>query len=325
MFAGRVVKRIIEAATRCYFLNLVQEAYHHSDSRSHRKISHMAEIWYGLEPSRFLKKTISRVFIDFVYQAQLELFQGNTPIDLGPSPIGFNELKISCSSGDANSSVVYLYGFSDNLTSFEIYRQYALPGSVAIDIGANLGIHSLVLSKCVGEEGTVLSYEPISDIFRRLVDNVRLNGLANIVTKKIGVGGNAGQVGFEPNVGEFNIGKGHVDGNSPTTISITCIDDESRELPGPISMVKVDVEGFELSVLRGARSTLEMHTPAIVCEYNPNSFSFRDLTDTLPYDALYYRIPYTFWEELKPITAVNVDEPAEILVVPFSKKPAHIS
>lgn len=325
MFVGRFVKRVIEAATKRYFLNLVQEAYHQSDSRSHRNIRNMAQIWYGLEPGRFLKKTISRVFIDFVYQAQLELFKGNTPIDLGPSPIGFNGLKVNCSSGDANSSVVYLYGFSDNLTYFEIYRQYASPGSVAIDIGANLGIHSLALSKCVGDEGTVVSYEPIDDIFRRLVDNVRLNGLANIATKKIGVGENTGQVGFEPNVGEFNIGKGHVDGNSPTTISITCIDEESRELARPISLVKVDVEGFELSVLRGARSTLEMHTPAIVCEYHPDSFSFRDLADAIPYDALYYRIPYTFWEELKPIIDVDFDEPAEVLVVPASRKPAYTS
>jgi len=203
------------------------------------------------------------VFIDFVYHAQLELFKGNAPMDLGPSPIGFNELKI---------------------------------------------------------KGTVFSYEPIGDLFRRLVANVRLNGLGNIVAKKIGVGASTGRIGFEPNVGEFNMGKGHVDGNSPTTISITSIDEECRDLPCPISLVKVDVEGFELSVLRGARSMLEMHTPAIVCEYNPHSFSFRDLADAIPYDALYYRIPYTFWEELKPIPDSNLDEPAEILIVPTSRK-----
>jgi len=316
MIVRRLPKRILEAVSKRYFLDLVADVYSSKGTSRRSIIRRNAEIWYGMHPKGFINRTISRVFIDFVYQAQLELFKSELLVDLGPSPIGFDNLVIHCSSGDANSSVVYLYGFCDNLTYFDIYTTYALPGSIALDIGANLGIHSLVLSKCVGEEGAVFAYEPIETIYNRLTDNIALNRIDNIIARSVGIGDDHGEIGFDDQAGEFNIGKGRVDKNKSQTIQITSIDREVEGMDLPVSLIKIDVEGFELHVIKGAKETLRRYRPSVLCEFNPHAFSFGDLTNEIPYEAQYFKVPYTYWDKLRPIDNFHFKEPADILIIP---------
>jgi hypothetical protein len=93
--------------------------------------------------------------IDAVYHAQLELFQRMSAAVLGPSPIAFDDAQLECLSSDANSSSFYLYGFSNNLTYFDLYARLLSPGAIAVDVGANLGIHTLVRARGVGPVGRV--------------------------------------------------------------------------------------------------------------------------------------------------------------------------
>ena len=156
-------RRIIERVTRRYFRRLVSDAYHHPDLASHERIRKAARLWYGRIRGTRFERRWSELFIELVYHAQHALFRDGLDCDLGASPIGFEDLLLNCRSSDANSSVVYLFGFSDNLTYFSLYRRFVQPGSVAIDVGANLGMHSLVLSRLVGNRGAVIAYEP-SDV-----------------------------------------------------------------------------------------------------------------------------------------------------------------
>ena len=316
MPVGYLGKRFLEAVSKRYFLNLVSRAYREKDNRKHRIIKRRAQTWFGFHHHGTLTRIISKTYIDFLFQAQFNLFRKGLRLDLGPAPIGFDDLSILCYSTDANSSVVYLYGFSDNLTFFDIYRKYALPDSTVLDIGSNIGIHSLVLSRCVGEGGRVISYEPIRPMYDRLAENIASNNISNVIMKNIGVGESPGHVGFDDKEGNFNIGKGHVDQSISKTIPVTTIDSERAEVPGPISLIKVDVEGYELPVLRGARRTLEEHVPVIVCEFGPQHFNFRDLAATIPFEADYFRIPYTYWVKLHQIEDIHFDKPADILIVP---------
>jgi len=314
----RVIKRVVEAVAKPFVRRLVLHAYAHPNGPAHRRIQRAARAWYGLDRCGALHRTAARWLIDFVFQIQQEQFARGLGAPLAPSSIGFDDLKIQCHSGDANSSVVYLYGFSDNLTSFALYRRHIAPGSVAIDVGANLGIHTLVLSRCVGAAGRVIAYEPRAPIHQRLQANLALNHADNVVTKPCGLGERTETVRFDDHAGEFNIGKGRVAPQGGSTIDVRTLDEELRDLRGPVSLIKIDVEGAELAVLKGARETLQRHQPALLIEYNPGAYRLTDITACLPYPVRYELVPVTNWESVAPVMPGAVRERTDLLITPAS-------
>ena len=316
-------RRFIGKTTKRHFLKLVSDAYDHPNRASHLRIREVARSWYGTTRVTTIRRRWSELFIDLVYHAQLELFRHGVDRELGMSPIGFEDLVLSCRSSDANSSVVYLYGFSDNLTYFPLYRSCVRPGSVALDVGANLGIHSLVLSRCVGERGRVIAYEPSIAIHDRLVRNIETNGATNIIPRRLGLWERSGSAGFDARVSEFNIGKGTINAGATAQVPVTTLDEdeEVRGCGGNIDLIKIDVEGAELSVIKGAGRTLSKHRPAIITEFNPGHYSLESLLNHIPYDCRCYRVPYTFRESLTPINGVGLNRRADVLIIP-SEKPA---
>ncbi|MBI4168704.1 MAG: FkbM family methyltransferase [Acidobacteria bacterium] len=317
----KLAKRVIEEVSRRHFLRLVEDAYDHPNQASHMRVRTAARSWYGISRNTFLERASSQLFIELVYQAQLELFRGGSDLDLGASPIGYENLVLHCRSSDANSSAVYLYGFSDNLTYFTLYRDHVRPGSVAMDVGANLGIHSLVLARCAGDRGTVLAYEPSNAIHDRLLRNIEGNGASNIVPRKLGLWEKSGSAGFEPRARDFNIGKGQIRQDSLLQIQVRTVDEEAEGLDRHIDLIKIDVEGCELSVLKGASKTLSEHKPVLIIEFNPKRYSFRDFALHIPYDARYYRVPCTLWKSLTSIENLDFDERADLLIVPSDTTP----
>ncbi len=315
----KLARRISQRATRRQFRRLVSDAYHHPNLTSHSRIRKAAGHWYGTMRGTAFDRRWSELFIELVYHAQLALFRDGLDRDLGASPIGFEDLMLNCRSSDANSSVVYLFGFSDNLTFFALYRKFIQAGSVAIDVGANLGMHSLVLSRCVGERGSVIAYEPSDSIHDRLLQNIGRNDASNIVSRKLGLWDRPGRASFESREGEFNIGKGAIHDGAPVQVPVTTLDEEASSLKGRVGLIKIDVEGAELSVIKGARGMLSEHRPTLIMEFNPEQYSLADLVDQIPYDCRCYRVPYTLWESVTPIEGVSFGQRADILIIPSDR------
>ncbi len=313
---NRILKKIVEALTKRYFLNLVNRAYSQKGCEEHLTIQRWARIWYGLNQTQQYKKKLADLIISFLYQAQIELFRQGHDLLLGKSPIGFDDLHITCRSSDVNSGVVYLYGFSDNLTFFDLYRQHIEEGTTVLDVGANLGIHTAVLSRCIGEQGQVIAYEPVGRIFDRLQRTIQLNNLTNVSCRNIGIGDIPGTIGFNDKEGDFNIGKARIQTDAETSIPLTTIDKEAAGFSERVSLIKVDVEGFERQVLKGAEYTLQQHRPVVVCEFNPDNYPFWDLLDLIPFKADYYQVSYSYWEQLIPIHPDHFSETADLLIVP---------
>ncbi len=316
-----LAKRVVAKALNRHFVRLVTDAYRHPHLDSHMRIQRAAQLCYGITRNGFPGRGTSRWFLDRVHQAQLDVFRRGSDLDLRVSPIGHDNLVLLCRSSDANSSVVYLYGFSDNLTSFTLYRQFVRPGSVAIDVGANLGIHSLVLSRCVGDEGSVLAYEPSTPLHERLLRNIDINKASNIVPRKVGLWERSGRIGFEPHVDDFNIGRGKISHGSRQHIAVRTLDEEAEMVDARIDLIKIDVEGAELSVLKGSRNTLSEHKPVVILEFNPDQYRFNDIVAHVPYDASYFRVPYTFWESLAVIEDADFDRRADLMIVPSDRMP----
>ena len=141
-----------------------------------------------------------------------------------------------------------------------------LAGMVVYDVGTYHGILTMFFAvRCA----QVISYEPNDLNHTRLLDNVCLNNLVNVQVRKLGLGSHrgSGTLRFSPEMA----GGGTLDSNmiAPVTqdITITTLDHDIAvsELPAP-DLIKIDVEGWELEALQGARATLAAHHPALFLE-----------------------------------------------------------
>jgi len=283
---------ILEAFQKKKIENYVLKAYAEPDCEAHQIIKDHARKWYGLTESNNVKW--SEAFMLTVFRAQLKLFGKGVDTDLGLSKIGFDDLVIKSTSTDANSSRVFIMGFDDNLTIFQIYKEQAEKGTIAVDVGANIGIHSLVLSRCVGEKGRVYAYEPRASMCARIKENLETNYISNVFIRKVAVGDQNGKIPFNEHEKDFNIGLGSYDPTSDKYVDVVKLDEDLKEVEGKISLVKIDVEGYELQVIKGMRDLLIRHKPNLVLEYNPDKWDFEALRKEIPYTVKIYKIPTTF-------------------------------
>jgi len=158
-----------------------------------------------------------------------------------------------------------LYGeFSEG--ECHIFRQIAGRGMVVLDIGANIGAHTLVLSRLVGAEGAVLAVEPQRRIFHLLCANLALNRIANVRALPVGAGRAPGVAGVPlldyAAAGNFG-GVSLVTGGPAEPVDISAIDTLNL---AACHVIKIDVEGMESEVLAGAATTIRRHRPMLYVE-----------------------------------------------------------
>ena len=127
-------------------------------------------------------------------------------------------------------------------------------GELAVDVGANVGALAVEAAALVGPQGTVYAFEPNPHVFPYLEDNVALNDLKQVKCLNYAVGDSHEPVRFtaDPRSDEFS----RVDPEGAISVPSTTLDDA---IPGDarIALLKVDVEGYEMAVFRGATRTLE--------------------------------------------------------------------
>ena len=190
---------------------------------------------------------------------------------------------------------LYLGQFEHDVIGF--LSHYLKPGMIVFDVGANIGVYSLLSAKYVGEHGAVHAFEPTPETFAHLCTNVELNGFMHICLNQLAVAEKSGmsmlylyeQNGMNSLAAQDWTGKplGQV---MVKTISL----DEyvsAKDLPR-VDLLKIDVEGAELSVLKGAYGLLsEANPPVVVCEFADKTtanfgykaISIRDFLETIGY------------------------------------------
>jgi FkbM family methyltransferase len=153
------------------------------------------------------------------------------------------------------------------------------PGDTVVDVGANMGAHTLPLARAAGPDGRVIAYEPTAFAYRKLLANIALNpDLASriVPVQAMLVGARSEQVmpavySSWPLVAAGDLHAEHL-GRAMATDGARAItlDDHLRELEvEKIHLVKIDVDGSECSVLRGAREVLGRWRPVLVMEWAP--------------------------------------------------------
>jgi FkbM family methyltransferase len=168
----------------------------------------------------------------------------------------------------------------------EAMRRYLAPGGAFIDVGANIGYLSAIAAGLVGEGGEVHAFEPVPtycDRLRRIAD---LNPRYRIIANPQAAGEMAGMstiyVTREP--GQNTLVRAYQRSEeivSTLEVPVVRLDDYIRQKGlRSISMIKIDAEGFELSILRGLGGYFDStcERPPIVCEIAPRAYALQDKT-----------------------------------------------
>lgn len=166
---------------------------------------------------------------------------------------------------------LFLYGFEKDVLKY--FRKVLKNGDIVLDIGANFGIYSLVASQRLKRSGKIYAFEPAHNAYSSLLDNIKLNGIDNIIPIKVGVSSCSGNANF--NVCDDDAYNSL--GNNPMKpiiksekIDLLSVDDFIKNNKiAKVDIIKVDTEGAEYLVFKGAESTLRKYKPMLFFEYNP--------------------------------------------------------
>jgi len=158
-----------------------------------------------------------------------------------------------------------LYGeFSEAEVDF--FRRVIEPGDAILDIGANIGAHTVFFAQTTGVTGSVMAFEPQRLIFQTLAGNMAINSLVNAHTYQLAVSDAIDSIvvpvldpWVKQNFGGMALDKVSA-GETVSTITI-----DSLQM-GACHLMKVDVEGMELRVLKGAEQTIRKHQPVLYVE-----------------------------------------------------------
>jgi FkbM family methyltransferase len=154
--------------------------------------------------------------------------------------------------------------------------ELAAPGTTAFDVGANVGLYAVALGRAVGPGGLVVAVEPDSTNVRRLRANVALNALDNVRVVEAAAGADDGvvelHVADDPAYNSvMGIESGHAVVATRVVKSVR-LDRVWEDMGRPaVSFVKIDVEGAELSVIRGARAMISSMHPPLLVEANDDA------------------------------------------------------
>ena len=174
-------------------------------------------------------------------------------------------------------SIYILGGFEPS--TIKCYQSIINPGDIVIDIGANIGAHTLPMAKLVGEEGLVISFEPTKFAYEKQLNNIELNpdlkSLINVNQTML----TADDFSIIPDQIHSSwpmevtrdLDDGHL-GRLKSTIGSNAFTlDKYVEINGvtKVDFIKLDVDGFEVDVLHGAINTIARFKPKILLELAP--------------------------------------------------------
>lgn len=162
---------------------------------------------------------------------------------------------------------IYLTGEFEATTS-NIVKRLLKPGDAAVDVGANIGYFSLLFSQCVSDTGRVFSYEPVPALVSKLKRNLELNQVRNVSISNLALSDREGTASFfagpEDNTGLSSLREPRQSSGS-FEVRLAPFDGLVEDC-AKVTLVKIDVEGAELQVLRGMEHLLRVTRPNLLVE-----------------------------------------------------------
>ena len=199
-----------------------------------------------------------------------------------------------------NKHDIYVGGAIENYGEFSVGEQAMFAslvhkGELVVEVGANIGAHTVQLSQLVGNDGEVYAFEPQRIVFQALCANLALNQCANVKAWQVAVGRETATIlvpAMDPskrsNFGGVSM-YGVEEGEPVQLVQL-----DSFDLPA-CHFLKVDVEGMEIDVLAGAQKTIDTYRPLMYLENDREQRSAELLSMILGMDyAAYWHLPLMF-------------------------------
>lgn len=215
-------------------------------------------------------------------------------------PSGFNELRM-CRWGPMvyNRHDMFVgaslqkYGELSQ-TEQDLFAQIVQPGAVVVEVGANIGAHTIALSRAAGVQGRIYAFEPQRIVFQTLCANLALNHCTNVYARQVAVGAEVSTIvvpdldpGSRANFGGLSLrreGPGDV-------VPLVMLDGLYL---AACHFLKIDVEGMEIEVLNGAEDTIRNLRPIMYVE-NDRKERSEELLTTIQ------RLGYRAYWQLAPL------------------------
>lgn len=221
------------------------------------------------------------------------MFNETIPSRFGPMLLNSNDLYISAGIRETGAW---------SPEEIDLLARLVAPGQTVLDVGANMGSHTLAFCNFVGPTGWVHAFEPQRIMYQAMVATVAMNCWANAHCHMKLVGAEEGSmrlpsISYErpSNFGMLSMTPGRGRANT-----LTYLDDEAGEVVEMITLdslklpachlIKIDVEGMEIDVLRGATETIKAHRPLIYmeCQHDTEGEASLRLLKSLGYDVWWH-------------------------------------
>jgi FkbM family methyltransferase len=175
-------------------------------------------------------------------------------------------IKYALDLNEFIDSSIYYRGSFEPITTATMSK-YVKPGMTVIDIGANIGCHTLRYAKLVGKKGKVIAFEPMQWALSKLKRNIELNDFDNIVLEKIALSDVSGKRSAYFRSSYTLDNRSAPDSEVLEDINFLTLDEYvDRNQLNRIDFIKLDVDGYEYKVIRGGLNTIAKFKPVIIME-----------------------------------------------------------
>jgi FkbM family methyltransferase len=167
------------------------------------------------------------------------------------------------------------------LESYRAFANAVKPGAVIFDIGAHIGTYTLLALAKAGHTGRVVAYEPHDYTREHLLRHLEWNAAATrTIVRDVCCGASDGfaELYFVPGQAEGMTGLLPVKGFEKRLAEVVTLDSEIEKLAIAPDLIKIDVEGTEWDVLKGAEQTLKQRWPVVFLSLHPRALATRNET-----------------------------------------------
>jgi FkbM family methyltransferase len=192
------------------------------------------------------------------------------------------------------------------------------PGGVFVDAGACFGIYTLAAARLVGVQGRVLAFEPAMRSFQVLRRNVALNNLSNVSVFREALSASQGraQLHHHPDSSRNSLGKQDCPIEEVEEVPTRSLDEALQDAGiENVQLIKIDTEGAEELVLRGAQKLLGSAHPIVVFEINPDAAIRLGMSESGAWNFL-ESLGYDFYQ---------IDHGSELRVLPAMPKGGNVT
>ena len=183
------------------------------------------------------------------------------------------------------------------------------PGNVFVDVGANIGYFSMLSASIVGKRGKVISFEPIKRLAEQIRFSADYNHFKNIDIENLAMGSIPAVMTLEimpGNVGGSSLVK-QINSGQSEVVNVSTLDEELKNYDR-IDLIKIDVEGYEFQVLKGAENIIKSCKPEIILEFSPSVYAKQKVNNTKKILELIISLNYSIQDLNYGYPCLNINE-----------------